>query len=402
VVRVVVTGLGVCSSIGMGIEAFAEGLRLGRSAARPITAFDTTGFDHSQGCEIAGFDPRDWLRRADPEDLGRASQFSAAAARMAVRDAGLDDLPERRSLVAIGTTDGESVDLDRLVAGELADGAAAMSPRIARRATAGNLSAAVCRELGLTDVEATTFATACSAGNYAIGCGLDALRLGDVDVALCGGADAFCRKTFTAFYRLGSIARDYCRPFDTHRQGILTGEGAGVLVLETLESAVRRGARIYAEVLGYGLSCDAHHAVAPHQAGVARSMTLALRDAGVRPDDVDLISAHGTGTKLNDVTEVRAIRQVYGDSPPPVTALKSMLGHTMGASSALGAIGCVVAITRGFIPPTINHRNTDPECDIDCVPNVAVDKDIRIVQNNGLAFGGNNASVVLGRLDRAA
>jgi len=272
-----------------------------------------------------------------------------------------------------------------------------MDPRLTRRVPAARLSAAVALELGLADAEVVTVGTACSAGNYAIGNGLDAIRVGDADFALCGGADAVCRKTFTAFYRLGTIAPDCCRPFDAGRQGILTGEGAGVLLLESLQSAEARGARIYAEVLGYGLNCDAYHPVAPNQASVARCMRLALHDSGVKPQEVDLISAHGTGTRANDITETQAIRDVFGDSPPRTVSLKSMLGHTMGAASALGAVACSLAIAGRFIPPTINHVSTDPLCAIDCVPNTAVEADLRIVQNNGLAFGGNNAVVVLGR-----
>ncbi|MFD1048529.1 beta-ketoacyl-[acyl-carrier-protein] synthase family protein, partial [Kibdelosporangium lantanae] len=167
--------------------------------------------------------------------------------------------------------------------------------------------------------------------------------------------------------------------------------------LESLESALARGARIYAEVLGYGLNCDAYHQVAPNQDSVARCMELAQENAGVKPHEIDLISAHGTGTKANDVTETRAIRSVFGDNTPRTVSLKSMLGHTMGAASALAAIACSLAITHGFIPPTINHRETDPECEIDCVPNEAVEADLRIVQNNGLAFGGNNSVVILGK-----
>ncbi|MFE2625866.1 beta-ketoacyl-[acyl-carrier-protein] synthase family protein, partial [Streptomyces caelestis] len=202
--------------------------------------------------------------------------------------------------------------------------------------------------------------------------------------------------------RLGTIAPDHCRPFDKDRKGILTGEGAGVLVLETLESAVRRGATIYAEILGYGLNCDAAHPVAPNQSSIARCMELALENAGVKPDQVDLVSAHGTGTKANDVTETRAVRDVYGSEPPRTVSLKSMLGHSMGAASALAAIACALAITNDFVPPTINHRETDPECEIDCVPNEAVEAQLQIVQNNGMAFGGNNAVVILAKYEEQA
>ncbi|MEV7525551.1 beta-ketoacyl-[acyl-carrier-protein] synthase family protein [Streptomyces sp. NPDC091371] len=397
--RVVVTGLGVFSSIGVGVTEFAEGLRSGRNGVSPISAFDTTGFDHANGCEVRDFEPGPWLRRWREDELGRAAQFSVAAARMAVADAGLTDeeLRDSRVQVTVGTTDGESQDLDRLAAEWVADGPQSWDPETARRVGAGRLSAAVAWEFGLTDSEAVTLATACSAGNYAIGMGLDAIRVGDADIALCGGADAMCQKSFAAFYRLGTIAPDFCRPFDKDRQGILTGEGAGVLVLERLESALARGARIYAEVLGYGLTCDAHHPVQPEQSSIARCMRSALDDAGVRPEDVDLISAHGTGTRTNDVTESRAIREVYDGAPPRTVSLKSMLGHTMGAASSLSAVACSVALTEEFIPPTINHRETDPECEIDCVPNHSVPAQLRVVQNNGLAFAGNNAVVVLGR-----
>ncbi|WP_297541057.1 beta-ketoacyl synthase [Amycolatopsis sp.] len=402
--RVVITGLGVFSSIGVGAGEFTAGLRAGRSGVAPITAFDTTGFDRSLGCEVRGFDPHEWIERWDVDQLGRASQFSVAAARMAVRDAGLDagELRDLRVQISIGTTDAESHDTDRLAADWVAGGPESLDPLTAGRISAGRLSAAVAHELELTDAETVTLATACSAGNYAIGHGFDAIRVGDADIALCGGADAMCRKSFTAFYRLGTIAPDCCRPFDKDRQGILNGEGAGVLVLESLESALARGARIHAEVLGYGLSCDAHHPVSPEQSSIERCMRTALDDAGVLPEQVDLVSAHGTGTKMNDVTESRAIRAVYDGKPPRVISLKSMLGHTMGAASALAAIACSLAITEGFIPPTINHRETDPECEIDCVPNESVPADLRVVQNNGLAFAGNNAVVVLGRYDESA
>ncbi|MCP2163197.1 beta-ketoacyl-[acyl-carrier-protein] synthase family protein [Goodfellowiella coeruleoviolacea] len=396
--RVVLTGIGVVSSIGIGAEEFAAGLRAGRSGARPISVFDTTGFEHANGCEVVGFDPSRWLRDLDPSTMGKASQFSVAAARMAVADAGLaGQLTDKRGLVTVGTTDGESFDLDRLVETEVEDGPEAMDGAGARRVPAPLLSLSIARELRLGNVSAYTIATACSAGNYAIGDGFDAVRSGEVDFALCGGADAMCRKTFAGFYRLGTIAPEFCQPFDVDRKGILTGEGAGMLVLESLDSAVRRGARIYAEVLGYGLNCDAYHQVAPNQSSIERCMRLALDDAGVKPHEVDLISAHGTGTKANDITETRAIRQVYGDRPPRTISVKSMLGHTMGAASALGTIACALAITHGFVPPTINHRVTDPECEIDCVPNESVAADLRVVQNNGMAFAGNNASVILGK-----
>ncbi|MGN5630529.1 beta-ketoacyl-[acyl-carrier-protein] synthase family protein [Streptomyces sp. AC154] len=396
--QVVITGLGLVTSIGLGVEEFLDGLRAGRSGAKPITAFDTTGFAHSQGCEVTDFRPEDWIRTVDPDELGRATQFAVAAAGMAVADAGISaqELRSRRALVSVGTTDAESRDLDVLAGEQLDRGPEQLTRGIVRRAHASRLSSGIARELGLVDVETLTIPTACAAGNYAIGSGYDAIRSGDVEVALCGGADAVCRKTFAGFYRLGTIAPEVCQPFDRDRKGILTGEGAGILMMESLESARARGARIYAEVLGYGLNCDAHHPVAPDRDSLARCMTLAHRNAGITAQDVDFISAHGTGTKANDVTETGAIRQVF-DVPPPTVSIKSMVGHSMGAASALGSAACALAIAEGFIPPTINHRETDPDCGLDCVPNEARKADLSVVQNNALAFAGNNAVLVLGR-----
>ncbi|PXY37996.1 beta-ketoacyl-[acyl-carrier-protein] synthase family protein [Prauserella flavalba] len=397
--RVVVTGIGVVSSIGTGAAPFAKALREGRSGARPIGAFDTAGFAHATGCEVVGFEPQRWVRNVPLDEVGRAARFAIASARMAVDDAGLTEEELRRlpGLVSIGTTDGGSDDGERLAASYVHSGPESMDPVAARRLPASTLATGVARELRLSDVDVSTIATACAAGNYAIGNGFDAVRTGEADFALCGGADAMCRMTFTGFYRLGAVDPDGCRPFDVNRRGILTGEGGAVLLLEPLESARERGARSYAEILGYGLNCDAHHQVAPDGDSVRRCMELALADAGVEPGEVDLISAHGTGTKANDVTECGAIRGAFGDRPPRTVSVKSMLGHTMGAASALGAAACALGIEHRFIPPTINHTETDPDCGIDCVPNTAVEARLRVVQNNALAFGGNNAVVVLGK-----
>ncbi|MGF1662361.1 MAG: beta-ketoacyl-[acyl-carrier-protein] synthase family protein [Kineosporiaceae bacterium] len=423
--RVVITGIGTVSAMGRGVDTLLAGLREGRNCARPISAFDTTGFDYANACEVtAGEDDPP----GDP-DLGRAAGFAVEAARLAVNDAGLggtthdaglggttpdaglggttpavDALATGRWAVAVGTTDGESRDLDDIVAQQLAgeraeDGEHAPDPATVARVQPLRLSAAIARGLGLERAEVLTLQTACAAGNYAIGYGFDAIRTGDADLALAGGADALCRKTFTGFFRLGTIAPDLCRPFDADRQGILTGEGATVLVLESLDGALARGARVYAEVLGYGLTCDATHPVAPDDAGVARCISVAHARAGLVPADIDLVSAHGTGTRANDVTESRALRAVFGEDVPRTISIKSMLGHSMGAASAIGAAASALALTHQFIPPTINHRETDPECAVDCVPNVSVPAHLSVVQNHGLAFGGNNSVLLLGRAE---
>lgn len=399
--RVVLTGMGAVSSIATDLPGFTAGLRAGRDGAREITTFDTTGFEHAIGCEVTGFEPERWITRTPAVQLGRASRFAVSAARMALHDARLseDDLAGRPGMISVGSTNGEGHDLDHLVAAQL-DGEP-VDPRISGRISAQHLASSIAHELCLPSATPSVLGTACAAGNHAIGDGFDAIRSGETDFALCGGADAMSRKLFSGFYRLGLLAPDACRPFDLNRQGILVSEGSGMLLLESLRSARARGARIHAEVLGYGLNCDAWHPVSPDRESVAKCMRLALDDAGLEPSDVDLISAHGTGTKLNDVTESGAVTDVYGPQPPPTISVKSMLGHAMGAAGALAAIACTLAITEGFIPPTINHRDPDPECPIDCVPNHAVDADLRIVQSNGLAFGGSNGVLILGRYEGA-
>jgi 3-oxoacyl-[acyl-carrier-protein] synthase II len=402
--RVVVTGMGPVSSIGIGVAEFADGLAQGRSGVSPISAFDTTGFTHTNGCEVHAFEPGREVRRLDHTRLGRASQFSVSAAALALRDAGVDpaELADRPGVISVGTTDGESQDLDRLSEYCVHNGNTTLPPETVGRVPASWLSASIAHEFQLRRVEAVTLPTACAAGNYAIGYAYDVLRLGEAEYALCGGADAMCRKTFAGFYRLGTIAPEVCQPFDAGRKGILTGEGSGMLFLETLDSAQRRGARIYAEILGYGMTCDARHPVAPDQASIAECMRRAHANCGVTPGDIDLVSAHGTGTRANDLTEAAAIREVFAEAAPPTISIKSMIGHTMGAASALAAIGCALALDRGFIPPTINHEQTDPECGLDCVPNQARPAQLRIVQNNAFAFGGNNAILILGRPPRTA
>lgn len=387
------------SSIGTGVAEFAGALRQGRCGVRPITAFDVEGFAHTNACEIPDFVPERWITRLNPDELGRATQLSIASARLGLDDSGLTagQVRDRSTLIAIGTTYGESGELDRIVRQQAGSGSAEVDGRAAAKASSSRLSVDVARELELTDAEAVTIPTACAAGNYAIGYGFDAVAGGEADLALCGGVDALLRMTFVTFYRLGTIAPRVCQPFDRNRKGILTGEGGAILVLEDLDSALSRGAHIYAEVLGYGLACDARHPVAPDEDSVARCMSQAHANAGIKADQVDYLSAHGTGTRANDVTEAAAIRRVFAGDPPPVSSLKSMLGHAMGAASALAAAGCALALERGFIPPTVNHEQTDPEIDLDCVPNVARQADLRIAQNNSLAFAGNDAVLILGR-----
>ncbi|MFD0900341.1 beta-ketoacyl-[acyl-carrier-protein] synthase family protein [Actinomadura sediminis] len=397
-VRAAVTGLGPVSSIGVGAAAFADALRAGRSGISRITGFDPSGFPYQNAGEVRGFDPAAHLRRLDPARWGRSSRFAASAARLALEDGGLDAgaFDPRRAHAVIGTTSGESQVAEALTAQIVDGGFAAQDPALLSQLPAGRLANAVSAELGLRG-ESLTIATACSASNYALGYAYDLLVTGEADVVLAGGADSVCRWAHAGFHRMGALAEKACAPFDRNRSGILTGEGGAVLLLETFEHARARGARVYAELLGYGLNCDARHPVAPDAASVAACMRLAHRNSGVKPEDVDYICAHGTGTPTNDLVEGKAVLEVFGDRPPPISSIKSMIGHTMGAACGFGAIAGVLAIDQGFLPPTVNWAEPDPGLPgIDAVPNTARTAQVRVVQNDGFAFGGNNAIVMLG------
>jgi 3-oxoacyl-[acyl-carrier-protein] synthase II len=401
-VRVAVTGLGLVTPVGIGREEVWQGLLDGRSGFAPIESFDSSRFPVHLGAEVRGFDPGPWLRTLDPGQLGRASQLAAAAARMALTDAGIDvEEPSwdgTRAGVAMGTTSGEPREIERFDDRYLAGGLDGLGPELIGLYPCHMIAAHVAREVGFAG-SVTMIPTACAAGNYAIAHAFDILRAGRADVMLAGGADAFSRITYAGFSRLGAIAPERCQPFDRNRKGMIPGEGAGVLVLEPLERALARGARVYAEVAGYGLSCDAHHMTAAHPEGdgAARAMERALADAGFGPEEVSYISAHGTGTPTNDRLETLAVQRVFGAAAArtPMSSIKSMIGHTMGAASAIEAAVCSLAVSTGRIPPTMNLD--EPDGDLDYVPNHAREHDVRVAMNNAYAFGGNNASVIFQR-----
>lgn len=394
--RVAITGVGPVSAIGIGREAFESALFRGACGTGPIEAFSTEGFPAQNGAEIRAFEPGRLLNSLDPDEWGRSSQFMAVAARLAMRDAGLERSYDRRAGIYVGTTSGESQEIETAARRWVDDQAVEFVPSDYARAAGSRLAIAASRELGFSG-ESLTFATACSAGNAALSSAFDRIAYGDADLMIAGGADAICRWAHAGFYRLGALSGSVCSPFDAHREGLLTGEGGIALVMEDLEIARSRGARIYAEILGYGTNCDGAHMVAPNQASIEACMRLALADSRVSPDEIDYICAHGTATKANDLTEGAAIRSVYGEAPPPVSSIKSMLGHTMGAASGFGTAASALAIYRGLLPPTINFSDIDPGLGwMDPVPNSAREAEVRYAQNNGFGFGGNNAIVILG------
>jgi len=398
--RIVITGIGVVTSIGTGREQFWENLLAGRSGISVVESFDTGGYSVHRGTEVKGFNAEQFLVNLDAAELGRASQFAIAAARLALADAGLepDSLDPLRAGVSLGTTSGEPREVERFDDSYVNNELDKVGPEFIGRYPCHLISAHLAEELGFAGVN-MMIPTACAAGNYAIAHAFDVLRRGRADLMLAGGSDSFSRITYTGFARLGAVAPEICQPFDRNRKGMIPGEGAGVLVLEPLKRAAARGAHIYAEVTGYGLSCDAHHMTAAHPEGdgAARAMRQALDQSGTRPEDVSYISAHGTGTPTNDRLETIAVKRVFKEQAYriPMSSVKSMLGHTMGAASAIEAAVCALAVHDDRIPPTINLEVPDPECDLDYVPNRAREQRVNVAMNNAYAFGGNNASLIL-------
>ncbi len=394
--RIVVTGLGVVSSIGIGKDAFWESLIQGKSGISKVESFDTTEHFTHMGGEIKNFKPEEFLNKAKFKLMGRASHLGIAATKLALKDSGLDYKKLESNIVAVllGTTSGEIPEMESMDISWVKKGHEAVDYHSIIRYPQNNIPSNIALEFKFKGKN-IIFSTACAAGNYAIGYGFDLLQLEKADMVIAGGADPFSYVSFTGFNQLGAVAPQKCQPFDKNRMGMIPGEGAGILVLETLDSALERKAPIYSEILGYGLSCDAFHMTNPQVDGVVDCMLNALERTNLTPADIDYISAHGTGTRHNDKTECLAVKKVFGERRVPVSSIKSMLGHTMGAASAIEALTCCMAVKNGIIPPTINYETPDPDCDIDCVPNKARKAKLNIVLNNGFAFGGNNTSLVI-------
>jgi len=399
--RVVVTGLGVVSSIGIGWEEFWESIINGRSGISRVSSFDTSELRCHYGGEIKDFRPEEFIPKRYIPFFGRTSQFAVTASILALRDAGLSRrrMERERTGVFLGTTMGERP-MEESIDIWVKEGAESIERLKALQATANNISTNIANYFQFQGPN-YLIPTACAAGNYAIGYAFDLIRSGDLDYALAGGAESFSKLAFSGFHRLYAMAPERCQPFDKNRKGMMVGEGAGILILESLESALARKARIYAEILGYGLSCDAHHITAGDVEGVQKVIWKGMDDAGIGPEDVDYISAHGTGTPGNDRTECSAIKKVFRERyrSIPISSIKSMIGHTMGAASAIEAVACCLVVSEGVIPPTINFETPDPECDIDCVPNKARVRNVRIALNNAFAFGGNNSCLVIGKFN---
>ena len=394
--RVVITGLGVISSIGIGWREFWDGLLKGKSGISPLAAFDTSQHVTHNGGEVKIFNPEEFLSPERLKFINRTTQMALAAAKLAINDADLtaQDLARYKVGVSHGTTLGDAQTIEEIDS-LLVDNKPVGKGLLAQLPT-HSAPSHIAREYKFSGPN-FMFSTACAAGNYAIAYGYDLIKMKRADMVLAGASDAISRIEYTGFNQFGAVAPEKCQPFDKNRKGMMLAEGAGILVLESLETAIKRKAKIYAEILGYGLSCDAFHMTTASVDGIAECMRKAVKEAGVATEDIDYISAHGTGTPTNDRNESAAIKEVFGSryKKIPVSSIKSMLGHTMGAASALETVACALVVQNDIIPPTINFETPDLECDIDCVPNQARSHSVTIALNNSYAFGGNNASVVL-------
>ena len=409
--RVVITGLGPVTAAGSGVEGLWEGLRRERSPIRRITRFDASIWRSHLAAEVDDFEPEDYIERKAARRLDRFGHFSLATARMALQDAGLDTaaLDPDRVAVQMGTALGGVAYGEVQGAIMVREGPRAVDPRIALTTFGGAASCSVAVEFGFTGPNSTN-AMSCASGTIAIGDAWRLIRSGEVDVALAGGIEAplapLCFGAF-AMIRAMSTRNDdpgrACRPFDNARDGFIMGEGACTLVLERLDHALARGARIYAEVAGYGTTNDAYHMTAPRPDGsqAARAMRTAMRIAGVEPADVDFISPHGSSTPLNDSTESIVIKSVLGEHAHniPISGTKPYHAHALGASGAIEAAICCLAMSRGWIPPTVNFETGDSDCDLDYVPGSGRDVRPRVVVSNSFGFGGINAYLVLRAID---
>lgn len=400
---VVITGLGVVSPAGQGIPQFEAALRLGRSGIRPNQWHDTRGARSRLVGQVEPFEPVAGPH-GDPRHLSRADQFALAAAVEAWRHAGLDQegaADPARTGVALGSGGGVA-NTEAYVASKMRE--APLRPSRLLAMNPDNAGAAIARAFRLNGPR-TSIMTACSSGATAVGLAADFIQCGLADTVLAGGTESLSHVTFTGFNALGALATGSNRPFDGERDGIVLGEGAAVLVLESRERAEQRGAPVLAQVLGYGITSDANHITAPHPEGdgMARAMQLALARAGIDHRAVGYVNAHGTGTTLNDSSETAAVKRVFGAASAqlPVSSIKPMIGHTLSAAGAIEAVATVLALQGQFLPPTLNYQTPDPQCDLDYVPNVARQARFAVAMKNSLAFGGNNTSLIFGRHENA-
>lgn len=409
--RVVVTGIGVISAVGLDVRSFWDGLLAGRSGIDRISAFDAKDFTCQIAGEVRGFDAATVMDPKEARRNDRYTHFAYAAAKQAVADAALDvtKIDGDRFGVFLSSGIGGMATYETQTRVLIEKGPRKVSPFMIPSMISNIASGVVAIEFGARGPN-FCIVSACASGAHGIGEALKTIRLGDADIMIAGGAEAAITASgFAGFCSMKAMStrndepQRASRPFDKGRDGFVMGEGAGVLVLESLEHARARGARIYCELAGYGASCDAHHITMPDPEGKGLSLAMrsALRSAGAKPEDVDYINAHGTSTPYNDKFETAAIKRVFGEHAYrlKVSSTKSMTGHLLGAAGGIEAAASIKAIETGMLPPTINLDEPDPECDLDYVPNKAVAAKVRTVLSNNLGFGGQNAALLFRALD---
>ncbi len=407
-VRVAITGMGMVTPLGTGVEEVWDGLVHGRSGVGPISHFDATGFPTRIAGEVRDFDPELYMDRKTARHVARYCQLALAAARMAVDDSGLK--PETLDADAVGvvvsSAAGGMEEIERAHQTLMERGVSRISPFMAPMMITDMAAGLIAIELKAGGPNYAVV-SACASGSHALADATEVIRRGDAVAMIAGGAEAaitplligaFCQ--MSAMSRRNDQPQAACRPFDLGRDGFVMSEGAVIMVLEEMEHARARNAHIWAELLGSGSSADMYHFTAPDPEGrgAARAMSAALRHSGIAPEQVDYVNAHGTSTSLGDIAETLAIRQVLGEhaNRVAVSSTKSMTGHLLGAAGAMEAAACVLAIQRGLIPPTINLADQDPRCDLDYVPNSARVAPVRVALSNSFGFGGHNACLVLG------
>ena len=405
--RVVITGMGAVTPVGLSVADFWDSITAGRSGVGLVTFFDPEGYPTRIAGEVKGFDPLDFMGRREAKRMARFGQFALASVRMALEDAGLDMEEEDGARVGleIGSAVGgmEIVEEQALVLAQR--GPRRVKPTALPSMLVNMAPCQIAIELGIKGPVSAPVA-ACATGVVAVGEAVRRVERGDVEVMIAGGAESMMTPlAIVAFSRIGALStrndepERACRPFDADRDGTVMSEGAAVVVLESLEHAAKRGARIYAEVLGYGCTEDAYHIAAPdpNGDGAARAMSLAIQEAGINPSEVDYIASHGTGTVLNDVSETKAIKAAFGDYAyrVPISSNKSMVGHMLGASGTVSIIATIRAMEESLLPPTINLEHPDPECDLDYVPHVARPARVDVGLINAFGFGGQNGSLLI-------
>ncbi|HMU32911.1 MAG TPA: beta-ketoacyl-ACP synthase II [Pyrinomonadaceae bacterium] len=401
--RVVITGMGVISPIGNDIESFWSSLQEGRSGIGPIEKVDVSHLRFKNAAEVRNFDPTAIFDEKLLFWLDPFAQYGVAAARQALADSGLEltDAVKDRTGVITGSCLGGKITEDELYKKLYAEGIRRQPPVAIPKAMSNAVASQVSMEFGLTGATFTT-STACASANHAMGQAFWLIRQGTLDAAFTGASEApICTGSLHAWETMRVVSADTCRPFSKDRSGMILGEGGAMFVFEELEAAKTRGAKIYAEIVGFGMSADAHHLTMPASAGASKAMRLALEDANLAPEQIGYINAHGTATQANDSNECRAIRDTFGPHADKlaISSTKSMTGHSLGAAGAIEAAATILAIKNEILPPTANYNIPDPECDLDVIPNESRPQAVDAALSNSFAFGGLNAVLAFRRFD---